>query len=133
MAELINAEAINLEQKFAKFFDYWSPKVIAEMNDYQLKLVKFQGDFVWHSHPDTDEVFLVTKGAMEIEFRDGEASPGENRTVTVAEGEMYVIPKGLEHCTRAKNECQAMLIEPRGVVNAGEAEGELTAANDVWI
>lgn len=125
MAKPINTEAINLEQKFAKFFDYWSPKVIAEMNDYQLKLVKFQGDFVWHSHPDTDEVFFVTKGAMEIEFRD--------RKLTVKEGEMYVIPAGLEHCTRAAQECQAMLIEPRGVVNTGEANSELTAANDVWI
>ena len=129
MATVMNAGttdgAINLEQKFSKFFDYWSPKVIAELNDYQLKLVKFQGDFVWHSHPDTDEVFLVMKGAMEILFRD--------RTVTVSSGEMYVIPKGIEHCTRADNECQAMLIEPRGVVNTGEADSELTAANDVWI
>ena len=117
--------AINLEQKFSKFFDYWSPKVVAELNDYQLKLVKFQGDFVWHTHPDTDEVFLVMKGAMEILFRD--------RTVMVKAGEMYVIPKGIEHCTRAESECQAMLIEPRGVVNTGEADSELTAANDVWI
>ena len=119
------AEVINLEQKFSKFFDYWSPKVVAELNDYQIKLVKFQGDFVWHDHPDTDEVFLVTKGAMEIEFRD--------RTVTVSEGEMFVIPKGVEHITRAAHECQAMLIEPRGVVNTGEAGSELTAPNDVWV
>ena len=121
----IKTDAINLEQKFSKFFDYWSPKVIAELNDYQIKLVKFQGDFVWHTHPETDEVFLVTKGAMAIDFRD--------RTVEVKAGEMYVIPKGIEHCTRAEQECQAMLIEPRGVVNTGEADCELTAANDVWI
>jgi len=95
------------------------------MNDYQLKLVKFQGDFVWHSHPETDEVFLVIEGAMEIEFRE--------RTVKVAAGELFVIPKGVEHCTRADDECKAMLIEPRGVVNTGEAAGELTAENDVWI
>ena len=119
------AEIINLEQKFSKFFDYWSPKVIAELNDYQIKLVKFQGDFVWHNHPDTDEVFLVTKGAMEIELRD--------RTFTVSEGEMFVIPKGMEHITRAAHECQAMLIEPRGVANTGDAGGDLTAPNDVWI
>lgn len=119
------ANAINLAKKFAKFSDHWSPKVVAEMNDYQLKLVKFQGDFVWHDHPDTDEVFLVVRGSMEIEFRD--------RTVMVSEGELFVIPKGIEHCTRAEKECQAMLIEPRGVVNTGEAKGELTAANDVWI
>jgi len=116
---------VNLKQKFAKFSEHWSPKVVAEMNDYQLKLVKFQGDFVWHSHPETDEVFLVIEGAMEIEFRE--------RTVKVAAGELFVIPKGVEHCTRADDECKAMLIEPRGVVNTGEAAGELTAENDVWI
>ncbi len=128
MAEVMNqaAKAINLEQKFAQFFDYWSPKVVAQVNDYQLKLVKFQGDFVWHEHLDTDEVFLVIKGEMKIDLPD--------HTVTVAEGEMFVIPKGVRHCTRAAQECQAMLIEPRGVVNTGDAEeGELTAANDVWI
>ena len=127
------AKVINLEQKFSKFFDYWSPKVVAELNDYQIKLVKFQGDFVWHDHPDTDEVFLVTGGEMEIEFRVGEASPTGTRTVTVAAGEMFVIPRGVEHCTRASQECQAMLIEPRGVVNTGEASSELTAPNDVWV
>ena len=119
------AKVINLEKKFSKFFDYWSPKVIAELNDYQIKLVKFQGDFVWHDHPDTDEVFLVTKGAMEIELRD--------RIFTVSEGEMFVIPKGVEHITRAARECQAMLIEPRGVANTGDSGGDLTAPNDVWI
>lgn len=119
------AEVINLEKKFSKFFDYWSPKVVAELNDYQIKLVKFQGDFVWHDHPDTDEVFFVTKGEMEIEFRD--------RTVTVSAGEMFVIPKGVEHCTKADSECQAMLIEPRGVVNTGDVGNDLTAPNDVWI
>ena len=124
MTPVINA-VINIEQKFSKFFDHWSPKVIAELNDYQIKLVKFQGDFVWHNHPDTDEVFVVTKGEMVIEFRD--------RAVTVSAGEMFVIPKGIDHCTRADRECQAMLIEPRGVVNTGEAGSELTAPSDVWI
>ncbi len=125
------AEVINLENKFAKFFDYWSPKVVAEMNDYQLKLVKFQGDFVWHDHPDTDEVFLVTSGAMEIELQSEDDA--NTRVVTVAAGEMFVIPKGIRHCTRAAKECQAMLIEPRGVVNTGDADSNLTTANDVWI
>jgi mannose-6-phosphate isomerase-like protein (cupin superfamily) len=107
-AEAMNtAEAINLEQTFAKFFDYWSPQVVAQVNDYQLKLVKFQGDFVRHEHLDTDEVFLVIKGEMKIDLPD--------QTVTVAEGEMFVIPKGIRHCTRAARECQAMLIEPRAV------------------
>jgi mannose-6-phosphate isomerase-like protein (cupin superfamily) len=128
MAKVMNptVEAINLEQKFAQFFDYWSPKVVAQMNDYQLKLVKFQGDFVWHEHVNTDEIFLVIKGEMKIDLPD--------HTVTVAEGEMYVIPKGVRHCTRAAQECQAMLIEPCGVVNTGDANNsELSAPNDVWI
>jgi mannose-6-phosphate isomerase-like protein (cupin superfamily) len=127
MTEVMNptVQVINLEQKFAQFFDYWSPKVVAQMNDYQLKLVKFQGDFVWHEHLGTDEVFLVIKGEMKIDLPD--------HTVTVAEGEMYVIPKGVRHCTRAAQECQAMLIEPCGVVNTGDANSELSAPNDVWI
>jgi mannose-6-phosphate isomerase-like protein (cupin superfamily) len=117
-------EAINLARKLATFAEHWSPRVVAEMNDYQFKLVKLQGDFVWHSHADTDEVFLVLHGAMEIGFRD--------RDVTVREGEMYVIPRGAEHITRASSECHALIIEPRGVVNTGDSGGELTAANDVW-
>lgn len=118
-------KAINLEQKFASFFDYWSPKVIAEVNDYQIKLVKFQGSFVWHEHTHTDEVFMVIKGQMEIDLPE--------QTITVGAGEMYVIPKGTQHCTRAAEECQAMLIEPRGVVNTGDAQSDLTAPNDLWV
>jgi mannose-6-phosphate isomerase-like protein (cupin superfamily) len=95
------------------------------MNNYQFKLVKFQGEFVWHDHKHTDEVFIVLSGKMDIEFRDG--------TVRVGAGEMFVVPKGAEHRTRATSECHALLIEPRGVVNTGDAGGELTAANDVWI
>ncbi len=117
--------AVNFAEKLAKFHDRWAPRVIAEMNDYQFKLVKFQGEFVWHSHTDTDEVFIVLNGEMEISFRDG--------TVVVGVGEMYVVPKGREHITRAKLECQALLIEPRGVANTGDAGGVLTAPNDVWI
>ena len=140
-SDAIRSDAINLNQKFSQFFDYWSPKVIAELNDYQIKLVKFQGDFVWHSHPDTDEVFLVQSGEMEILFRrdhlsnrqSNRQSDSENQIVKVKSGEMYVIPKGVEHCTRADSECQAMIIEPRGVVNTGGANSELTADNDVWI
>ena len=117
-------EAINLAQKLATFAKHWSPRVVAEMDDYQFKLVKMQGEFVWHSHEDTDEVFLVLHGEMEIGFRD--------RDVVVREGEMYVVPRGIEHITRASGECHALIIEPRGVVNAGDSGGELTAANDVW-
>ena len=118
-------QVIRLADKLAQFSDHWAPRVIATMNDYQFKLVKLQGEFVWHDHPDTDEVFLVLAGAMEIGFRD--------RTVCLQEGEMFVIPKGVEHITRAARECHALLIEPRGVVNTGDAGGGLTAPNDVWI
>jgi mannose-6-phosphate isomerase-like protein (cupin superfamily) len=116
---------INFTEKFAKFNDHWKPRIVAEMNDYQFKLVKFQGDFVWHTHTDTDEVFIVLDGEMEIAFRDG--------AVVVGAGEMYVVPKGCEHMTRAKSECRALLIEPRGVVNTGDAGGMLTAPNNVWV
>lgn len=118
-------QAININNKLSKFNEYWSPKVISEMNDYQFKLVKLLGDFVWHSHNDTDEVFIVIEGEMKIEFRDGE--------VTLSKGEMYVVPKGVEHKPFAEKECQVMLVEPKGVVNTGDHQGELTAENDVWI
>ncbi|SFF99125.1 Mannose-6-phosphate isomerase, cupin superfamily [Halobacillus alkaliphilus] len=116
---------INLNEKFTKFNDRWSPKVIGEMNDYQFKLVKVQGGFVWHSHENTDEVFFVVKGHMVIEFRDGE--------VELSDGEMYIVPRGVEHKPYAEEECQIMLVEPKGVTNTGEAESDLTAENDIWI
>ena len=116
---------INLREKLEKFSDQWSPKVIAEMNDYQFKLVKIEGEFVWHNHTDTDETFIVIEGEMKIEFEDN--------TVVLKEGEMYVVPKGVEHKPYAEEECKIMIIEPRGVVNTGDIEGDLTASNDVWI
>jgi mannose-6-phosphate isomerase-like protein (cupin superfamily) len=121
----MNYSPINLRQKLAKFADHWSPKVIAQMNDYQFKLVKLEGEFVWHSHSDTDEVFMVIDGAMSIEFRDGR--------VDLRSGEMFVVPKGVEHKPFAASECKVMLVEPRGVVNTGDAGGKLTAPNDVWV
>ena len=116
---------INLEDKLSKFSEHWSPKVIAEMNDYQFKLVRIEGEFVWHDHPDTDEVFIVIEGTMKIEFED--------RTIELNEGEMLVVPKGVRHKPYAEEECKVMLVEPRGVVNTGDAEGDLTAPNDDWI
>jgi mannose-6-phosphate isomerase-like protein (cupin superfamily) len=118
-------ESINFDNKFTKFSEHWSPRVIAEMNDYQFKLVKIEGDFTWHDHKNTDEVFMVLSGEMEIEFRDGK--------VKISEGEMYVVKKGLEHKPFAQNECKILIIEPRGVVNTGQSESELKADNDVWI
>ena len=119
---------INIGQKFSKFTEQWSPKVIAAMNDYQLKLVRLQGEFVWHSHAGTDEVFLVVDGEMSIQFRDGQ--------VDLKAGEMFVVPKGTEHRPLAASECRVMLIEPAGVVNTGDGgdrESRYTAPNDVWI
>ena len=116
---------INFNDKFAKFSEHWSPRVIAEMNDYQFKLAKVAGEFVWHQHADTDEVFVVIAGELTIEFRDGK--------VELNTGEMFVVPKGIEHKPVANKECQIMLIEPKGVVNTGTASNELTAENDVWI
>jgi mannose-6-phosphate isomerase-like protein (cupin superfamily) len=117
--------AINFEEKFKKFADQWSPKIIAQMNDYHFKLVRFQGDFIWHSHEDTDEVFIVIDGEMVIEFRDGR--------VTLENGEMFVVPKGVEHKPFAKDECKVLLVEPAGTINTGDAGGDLTADDGVWI
>ena len=118
-------EVLNLAEKLATVSEHWSPRVVAELNDIQFKLVKFQGEFVWHRHEDTDEAFLVLSGEMEVAFRD--------RTMTVRAGEMVVVPRGAEHVTRASAECHALIVEPRGVVNTGTAGGERTAPNDVWV
>jgi mannose-6-phosphate isomerase-like protein (cupin superfamily) len=119
------SEVINFAEKFRKFSEHWSPRVVAEMNDYQFKLVKLQGEFVWHDHKDTDEVFLVIQGEMQVGFRD--------REVTIRAGEMFVVARGIEHLTRAARECHALVIEPRGIINTGETRGMLTAPNDVWV
>ncbi|QDZ25756.1 hypothetical protein A3770_18p82740 [Chloropicon primus] len=116
---------VNLREKLSKFKEHWTPKVIAEMNDYQFKVVKIQGEFVWHDHPDTDEVFLVIEGSMRIDLEDG--------SVELKEGEMYVVPKGVRHKPWAEAECKVLLVEPRGVVNTGGADSDLTAPNDEWI
>jgi mannose-6-phosphate isomerase-like protein (cupin superfamily) len=116
---------ISFAQKFGLFTEQWQPKVVAEMNDYQFKIVKLQGDFIWHDHKDTDETFIVIEGELRIDFRDG--------AVQVSAGEMFVVPKGVEHKPYAENEVKLLLIEPRGVPNTGHEDGERTAENDVWI
>jgi mannose-6-phosphate isomerase-like protein (cupin superfamily) len=122
----MNYSSINLQEKLTKFSEHWSPKIIAQMNDYHLKLAKVQGEFVWHDHPETDEVFVVVKGYLDILFRDGK--------VSLSEGEMFVVPKGVEHKPVAEQECHILLIEPAGLVNTGNAEDStLTAPNDIWI
>jgi mannose-6-phosphate isomerase-like protein (cupin superfamily) len=118
-------QAINLQQKFSLFTEQWQPKVIAEMNDYQFKIVRLDGDFVWHEHQDTDEVFIVLEGKVRIDFRDG--------AVDLSAGEMFVVPKGIKHKPFAAREAKLMLIEPRGVLNTGGETSDRTAQNDVWI
>jgi mannose-6-phosphate isomerase-like protein (cupin superfamily) len=124
-AALMKYEAINLGRKFQLFDDQWQPKVIAQMNDYQFKVVKLQGDFIWHQHQETDETFIVLDGVLRIDLRDG--------AVRIGAGEMFVVPKGVEHKPYAEHEVKLLLIEPRGVLNTGDAGGDRTAANDVWI
>jgi mannose-6-phosphate isomerase-like protein (cupin superfamily) len=118
-------EAINLEDKFSRFSEHFAPKIIAQMNDYHFKLARFQGEFVWHVHADTDEAFVVIAGEMRIDFRDG--------CVHLKAGEMYVVPRGVEHKPFAEKECKLLLVEPAGTINTGNAGGALTAANDSWI
>ena len=117
--------AINFAQKYSLFSEQWTPKVVAQMNDYQFKVVKIEGDFVWHSHADTDETFIVLEGALRIDFRDG--------AVQLGAGEMFVVPKGIEHQPYAEGEVKLLLVEPCGVLNTGDQGGERTQRNDVWI
>jgi mannose-6-phosphate isomerase-like protein (cupin superfamily) len=114
---------INLAEKLARLHEQWSPRIIAQMNDYHFKLVKIEGEFVWHSHAETDDFFLVVKGHLTIQLRD--------RDVHLEEGELFVVPRGVEHCPRADEEAHILLIEPVGTVNTGDAGGPLTAPHDV--
>ncbi|MFE6795370.1 cupin domain-containing protein [Paenibacillus chitinolyticus] len=118
-------QAINLNEKLSKFNDYWSLKVIGEMNDYQFKLIKIAGDYEWHVHQDTDKVFIALEGEMIIDFRDGQ--------VKISKGEMFIVPRGIEMKPSAEKECHLMLVEPKSVVNTGGPETEITAAHDTWI
>ena len=125
--------SINLANKLSKISDFWSPRVIAEMTDHthaiastwQAKLAKLEGEFVWHEHANADETFLVIDGELDIELRDG--------TVTLRVGELFVVPRGVEHRPIANSECHVLILEPKGVVNTGEAGGPLTADQDQWI
>ena len=111
--------AVDIAEKFTLFSERWSPKVVARLNDYEIKLVTIKGEFVWHSHPDTDELFLVIDGSLTIQLRDGD--------VTLGPGQLYVVPRGVEHCPRADVETHVLLIEPRGTPNTGDAGGARTA------
>jgi mannose-6-phosphate isomerase-like protein (cupin superfamily) len=116
---------VNFTEKFVLFNDQWTPKVIAQMNDYQFKLVRLQGEFVWHEHTDTDETFIVLEGSLVIDFKEG--------STTLNVGEMVVVPKGCLHRPRAETEVKLLLVEPVGVVNTGDAQSVLTAPLDDWL
>ncbi len=128
MTDIVSTKSynsINLAEKLSLFSEQWQPKVIAELNEYQFKIVKIEGDFIWHGHVDTDEAFLVIEGILRIDFRDGH--------VLVNPGELFIVPKGVEHKPYAENEVKMMLIEPRGVLNTGHEDSQRTAQNDIWI
>jgi mannose-6-phosphate isomerase-like protein (cupin superfamily) len=113
---------VDIGERLSSFTDHWSPKVVALLNDYEVKLVKVRGEFVWHDHAETDELFLVVTGRLTIRLRDGD--------VVLGPGQLYVVPRGVEHCPVAEEEVSLLLLEPAGVVNTGAAGGRLTAAHD---
>ena len=119
------ARVVDLKDRLSLFSDHWSPKVVATLNDYEVKVVKVKGEFVWHSHADTDELFLVVDGSLTIRLPDGDVSLGP--------GQLFVVPRGVEHCPVAAEEASLVLIEPTGVVNTGAAGGDLTATHDTTL
>lgn len=124
-------QAIDLRAKIGQIHGHWQPRVVAEMNDYQFKVVKVQSEFQWHMHADTDETFIVLEGELRIHHR---ADHGGESVIVLGAGQMAVVPKGVEHKPAADNEVKLLLIEPRGVVNTGDgAVGERTVENDQWI
>ncbi len=116
---------INLLEKFSKLPDDYSVRIVAKMNDYEIKIVKFKGEFVWHSHPDTDETFIILEGKMMMHFR--------GKLVELNSGEMIVIPKGVEHKPTSREGYKAILIEPEGVLNTGDVKSEMTINKTEWI
>ena len=121
----MDLDKINFKEKYSKFKKHWSPRIIAEMNDYQFKLAKIKGEFVWHNHKDTDETFIIIEGKMSLKFRDGE--------VMLTKGEMFVVPKGVDHKPCSENECKILVVEPRGVINTGDTGGKHTINEEKWI
>lgn len=115
-------DKVNLAAKLASFRERFSPKIVGQMNDYKLEVVKAEGEFVWHSHEETDDFFLVLHGRLTIQLRD--------RDVELSAGELFVVPRGVEHCPRADEEAHVLLIEPMGTVNTGDVDSELTAQEE---
>lgn len=116
---------VNLAEKFNLFNEYWSPRIVGELNGQYVKLAKFQGEFMWHSHANEDELFLVIKGTLRIEFRDG--------SITLNEGEFYIVPKGVEHKPVADKEAHILLLEPKSTEQTGGIESDLLVDNQPWI
>ena len=119
------SKKINIKQKFSKFSEYWSPKVLAEMNDYEFKIARIKGEFIWHNHTETDEVFIVIEGSMKILLK--------GKTIQLFEGDLYVVPKGTDHKPVAEKECKLMLVELKGTKNTGSETHKLTAEDNQWI
>ncbi|PQJ10318.1 cupin domain-containing protein [Flavipsychrobacter stenotrophus] len=111
-------DKISIDEKLALFSDHWNPRIIGELNGQHVKLVKLKGEFVWHKHDEEDELFLVIAGVLQMEFRD--------KTVIINEGELIIVPRGVEHKPVAKNEVSVMLFEPASTINTGDVRGELT-------
>lgn len=118
-------DKVNLAEKFQLFSEYWSPKIVGELNGQQVKLAKFKGEFVWHKHDNEDEMFFIAEGTLNIEFRD--------KTVTLNKGEFLIIPRGIEHRPVAENEVSVMLFEPATTLNTGNTENDLTKHQLNWI
>ena len=121
----MDLKPVDINEKFTLFTEHWSPKVIGKINNYLVKIGKIQGDFVWHTHEETDELFMVNKGTLRIDFRDG--------AVFVNKGQMFVVPKGIEHSTHADEECEIIMFEPETTLNTGNVESDMTVAELDWI
>ncbi len=118
-------EKVNVREKLQLFSDHWKPKVVGELNGQHVKLVKFQGEFVWHDHKEEDEMFLVVRGSFRMEFREG--------SVELGEGEFLIVPRGVEHRPVAENEVAVMLFEPAGIRHTGDVESKLTVREIEWV
>lgn len=121
----MNNQIINLSEKFSTFSELWSPKIIGRLNNYHLKIAKICGEFIWHRHDETDEMFIVIEGSMDIHLRD--------KTIPLQAGEIFIVPKGVEHKPAARKECRIMMIEPAGTLNTGDKQDKLTKKNPEWI
>lgn len=121
----MSIDTVDFKEKLALFDEFWAPRIVAQLNDYHLKLAKIQGEFVWHSHPETDEAFIVIEGAMQIVFRD--------QIVDLEAGQLCVVPSGVEHKPVASQTCHLLLIEPADTLNTGDAGGERTRTEELWI